>query len=98
MQEINYANYTNVNQVHHEGIHQIDSNNIYLSLGCCFKVIPIITFFIGFAAIFSVFSYHFEGYIACGAGIIFFITSIVCGCKNYYSVYFTMGNSALTMV
>ena len=98
IQEINYANYTNVNQVHNQGIHQIDSNNIYLSLGCCFKVLPIILFLCGVACSLSAFSYGFGGYIACGIGIIFLIISIVWGCKNYYSIYFIMGDSALTMI
>ena len=98
IQEINYANYTNVNQFNSKNIHQIDSNNIYLSLGCCFKIVPIIFFLVGLAAALSAFAHGFGGYIACGIGVIFLIISIVWGCKNYYSVYFTMGDSALIMV
>ena len=53
MQVIDYANYSNVNQINSKNIHQIDSNNIYLSLGCCFKIVPIIFFLVGLAAALS---------------------------------------------
>ena len=96
--QIDYSLIASINQLQHQSIFEAEQNTLFITLGCCFKVLPIILFLCGVACSLSAFSYGFGGYIACGIGIIFLIISIVWGCKNYYSIYFIMGDSALTMI
>ena len=97
IQFINFANITNVDQVHHLGIHQIGSDTIYFSFGCCSKIMPIIFFICGLLCAFSAFGNGFGLYFAIGVGVIFLIVSICMGCKWFYSVYFYLGPNTLTM-
>ena len=95
---IDYQKYTNVSQVHHKGVHQPDANNIYISTGCCFKIMPIIFFIFG--AVFScmfLFAEGIGGIIGTVFGVIFVLISFCMMCKGYYSVYFTMGPNNLTV-
>ena len=85
-------------QVHHKGVHQPDANNIYISTGCCFKIMPIIFFIFG--AVFScmfLFAEGIGGIIGTVFGVIFVLISFCMMCKGYYSVYFTMGPNNLTV-
>ena len=96
--QIDYKKYTNVSQVHHRGIHQPDTNSIYVSTGCCFKIFPIIflIFGVGFASL-IIFVHEIGGYIGSAMGFLFIFISICMMFKGYYSVYFYMGPNTLTV-
>ena len=95
---IDYQQITNVNQIQHMGIYQPDVGSLYLSLGCCFKIFPIIFLILGLGIIplFIVVKGN-NGYICTAIGVLFVIISIVMMFKGYYTVYIVMGVNDLTL-
>lgn len=95
---INYEQISNVNQVNHQNIYQTDSGSLYLSLGCCFKIFPIIFFVLGLGLIplFTVVKGN-NGYIVTAIGVVFILVSLYMMFRGYYTVYFYMGINDLTV-
>ena len=93
---IDYANYTNVNQINHKNIYQPSDELIYIYIGCFSKIFPII--FIIFGLAFSspcLYSKGFIAYFSLAMGIIFIVIGILVMFLGYYSVYFLMGENNL---
>ena len=93
---IDYANYTNVNQINHKNIYQPSDELIYIYIGCFSKIFPII--FIIFGLAFSSPCFYSKGFIAyfsLAMGIIFIVIGILVMFLGYYSVYFLMGENNL---
>ena len=95
---IDYQHITNVDQVHHQGIYQTDSNSLYLSIGCCFKYFPIIFLVCGVCIMPLYFVAKGDArYSVIVIGAIFVLISIFMMFRGYYSVYFYMGINDLTV-
>ena len=91
-----YQNYTNISEIPHKGVYQIDENTFYISTGCCFKIFPFIFFIVGVGvgAIYIIahsFWLLIFGSIFATAGFFMFF-------KMYNSIYFVMGPNTLTIV
>ena len=95
---IDYQHITNVNQIQHINIYQPEVGSLYLSIGCCFKIFPIIFLILGLGIIplFVVVKGN-NGYICTAIGVLFVIVSIVMMFRGYYSVYILMGANDLTI-
>lgn len=93
---IDYAEYTNVNQINHKNIYQPSDELIYIYIGCFSKIFPII--FIIFGIAFSSPCFYSGGFIAYFSlflGIIFIILGILIMFRGYYCIYFLMGENNL---
>ena len=97
--QINYAQYSNVEQVHHRGVHQPDANTLYVSTGCCFKIFPIIFLIFGLGlSPACLYADNVIGAIAgTVVGVLFIAISIIMMFIGYYSVYFYLGDNTLTV-
>lgn len=95
---IDFQHITNVNQIAHINMVQPDVGSLYLSLGCCFKVMPIIFLILGLGIIplFLVVKGN-NGYICTAIGALFVIASIIMMIKGYHTVFFLMGVNDLTV-
>ena len=95
---IDFQHITNVNQISHINMYQPDVGSLYISLGCCIKIFPIIFLILGLGIIplFVVVKGN-NGYICSAIGALFVIASIVMMIKGYHTVFFLMGVNDLTV-
>ena len=95
---IDFQHITNVNQIAHINMVQPDVGSLYISLGCCIKIFPIIFLILGLGIIplFVVVKGN-NGYICSAIGALFVIVSIVMMIKGYHTVFFLMGVNDLTV-
>jgi len=95
---IDFQHITNVNQIAHINMVQPDVGSLYISLGCCIKIFPIIFLILGLGIIplFVVVKGN-NGYICSAIGALFVIASIVMMIKGYHTVFFLMGANDLTI-
>ena len=95
-----YQQYSNISQIRHKGIYQVDENTFYISTGCCFKLFPILFFCVGlFLLLLPVYQIG-EGnnFVVSIVGLIFFVVGIVLFFKMYNNIYFIMGPNTLTVM
>ena len=91
-----YQQYTNINQISHKGITQVDENTFYITTGCCFKLFPYI--FTLFGGVF-ISIWVFAGSIIPGlCGIFFAFLGICMFFTLYNNIYFVMGPNSLTVM
>ena len=90
-----YPNITNIKQIHHKGISQIDEKTFYISTGCCIKLLPWIAS--AFGLLFTFIILFFAKSLAGLFGLIFFFVGIFICYKMYNSVYFILGPNTLTV-
>ena len=91
-----YQQYTNINQINHKGISQVDENTFYITTGCCFKLFPYIftLFGLGFIALWIIVDNFIPGIF----GIIFTLLGICMFFNLYNNIYFVMGPNSLTVM
>ena len=91
-----YQQYTNINQINHKGISQVDENTFYITTGCCFKLFPYI--FILFGSAFIAF-WILDGSIIPGLfGILFAFLGICMFFNLFNNIYFVMGPNSLIVM
>ena len=96
-----YKNYSNISQIRHKGIYQLNQNTFHISTGCCFKSFPIIFFSVGFIWIILPAAIAKTGYyfIATSSfGLIFLCVGICLFFRMYNNIYFIMGQNTLTVI
>ena len=96
-----WKNYSNISQIRHKGIYQLNKNTFHISTGCCFKSFPIIFFSVGLIVIILPAATAKMGYYFIATsifGLIFLCAGIYLFFRMYNNIYFIMGQNTLTVI
>lgn len=98
-----YINISDISQIPHKGISQVNKNTFHISTGCCFKLFPIIFFCAGVFLIFlfpllKTIKVGYYSIITSIVGILFSAVGIYLFFKMYNNIYFIMGQNTLTVI